>query len=49
MASCCGECQDTKAILIDDGPEICSLRFFTGSNSKSYTGYNDVKRFFDED
>ncbi|KAK2161697.1 hypothetical protein LSH36_111g02016 [Paralvinella palmiformis] len=28
MSSCCSVCQKSKALLIDDGPEFCSSRFF---------------------
>lgn len=39
MASCCTECHRTRALLIDDGPEHCSHKFFT--NSKSSYGSDD--------
>ena len=29
MASCCAECTVSGALLVDDGPEFCSERFFT--------------------
>ena len=43
MASCCGACQATKAVLIDDGPSVCSMQFFTGAD-KMANSYNSVKR-----
>ena len=30
MAACCVECQATGALLVDDGPAVCSERFFSG-------------------
>lgn len=36
MAACCGECQQTGALIIDDGPEFCSLRFFTATEFGDY-------------
>lgn len=48
MASCCGACQVTKAVLIDDGPEVCSMQFFVGAE-KLVKGYNDIKRQQDVD
>ncbi len=29
MAACCSECQQSGALLLDEGPEFCSDRFFT--------------------
>lgn len=38
MAACCSECSASKAVLVDDGPEVCSPRFFSYSMSNYLKG-----------
>ena len=38
MASCCTECHQSGSMMIDDGPEYCSPRFFTSMGK--YTAHD---------
>lgn len=38
MVSCCHECHVTQAVLVDSGPDLCSIRFIDFDYLKSLTG-----------
>lgn len=38
MASCCRECHVTQAVLVDSGPDLCSIRFVDFDYLKSLAG-----------
>ena len=45
MEKCCVACRDTGAVMIDDGPEVCSSRFLTGNGLQKRS--SPLKRLFE--